>query len=76
MKNLTMNQFLDYSVDLFLVVFAIFSHKIILVIAGANFLAIGLNDILIQAKGVVGLFAGVLACVKLIYDIKKRRKEK
>ena len=65
---------IDYTVDAILLSVVITSQKIIVMIASVSFMSDDIREILIESKEVLGFIAAVLLVVKIIYDIKKTRK--
>lgn len=66
---------LSYVTDVAMITFVFFTHKIILAVASVGFLSPSIKEGLIESKEIIGLVVVILTVIKLMLDIKNRKKK-
>ena len=69
-----LHNILNYFTDGILLAFVFLSQKIILAIAAVSFMNEDVKEFLIEGKELIGFIVAVLALIKVVYDIKNRKR--
>lgn len=70
-----LHNIISYLTDGLLLAFVFLSQKIILAVATVSFMNENVKEFLIEGKELIGFLVAVITLIKVIYDIRNRRKK-